>query len=188
VDRKLYIHNLGHATAAYIGYLKHPDTASLAEVLDDETVREKTGLAMREASRILQEKYPGIFTAQDLEEHIRDLIHRFQNKALGDTVYRVGRDLMRKLRFDDRLMGAIIVAEQLNIPWTSIGEAYLAGLAFRAKDPAGNLFSPDAQLVKDLQDLSWEEKILTVSALSDSGIALDLQERIMRGLEKLSLS
>jgi mannitol-1-phosphate 5-dehydrogenase len=186
VDRKLYIHNLGHATAAYIGYTKHPETTSLAEVLDDETVRNKTGLAMREASRILQEKYPGVFTAQELDEHIQDLIHRFRNKALGDTVYRVGRDLVRKLRYDDRLMGAIIAAEQLNIPWTSIGEAYLAGLDFRATGPSGMMFPMDAQLVQDLQKLSWKDKILTVSALRDSGTTMELQEKIIQGLEEIS--
>ena len=39
----------------------------------------------------------------DLEDHIDDLIYRFRNKALQDTIFRVGQDLTRKLSYDDRL-------------------------------------------------------------------------------------
>jgi mannitol-1-phosphate 5-dehydrogenase len=38
VDRKAFIHNLGHATAAYYGYFHHPDATYMYEVLDDEKV------------------------------------------------------------------------------------------------------------------------------------------------------
>ena len=35
VDRKAFIHNLGHATAAYFGHLKYPDAIFMYEVLED---------------------------------------------------------------------------------------------------------------------------------------------------------
>jgi len=42
-------------------------------------------------------KYPEEFSAKDLVDHIDDLLYRFQNKVLGDTIFMVGCDLMRKL-------------------------------------------------------------------------------------------
>ena len=38
VDRKLFIHNLGHATTAYLGFLAHPEYAFLYEVLSDQSI------------------------------------------------------------------------------------------------------------------------------------------------------
>jgi mannitol-1-phosphate 5-dehydrogenase len=183
VDRKLYIHNLGHATASYLGFQKHPLTQSLAEVLDDEQVREGTRKAMEQAARILLERYPAVFTSQAIAKHIDDLLHRFRNKALGDTIFRVGRDLGRKLRYDDRLMGAIILAERGGFPWDAIAKAYRAGMGFQATDPQGTPSPQDAQLTKDLQNLSPREAILRVSGLDEAGIGAELRDRILVKLE-----
>ena len=38
VDRKAFIHNLGHATAAYYGFYLHPEAVYMYEVLDDNEV------------------------------------------------------------------------------------------------------------------------------------------------------
>ncbi|MFA5206410.1 MAG: hypothetical protein WC708_18590, partial [Lentisphaeria bacterium] len=46
-----------------------------------------------------------------LEAHLTDLLRRFGNRALGDTVFRLGRDPLRKLQPADRLVGAARVAE-----------------------------------------------------------------------------
>jgi mannitol-1-phosphate 5-dehydrogenase len=183
VDRKLYIHNLGHAAAAYLGFQQHPRTQSLAEVLDDDAVRDATQAAMDQSASVLLRRYPGVFTVPALQEHIQDLIHRFRNRALGDTVFRVGRDLGRKLRFDDRLMGAIIQAEPLGLPWDAIARAYRAGLTFAACDPAGQPYPPDALLVGELQDLTPEERILRVSGLREAGISPEMERRILAELE-----
>jgi mannitol-1-phosphate 5-dehydrogenase len=43
----------------------------------------------------------------DIHYHIRDLLLRFSNRALGDTCSRVGDDTVRKLGPQDRLIGAI---------------------------------------------------------------------------------
>ena len=93
VDRKLFIHNLGHATAAYIGYLKHPDYTYMWELLADREIFDQTRAAMLEAAAVLMALYPAEFTGKDLTDHIDDLLTRFQNKMLGDTVFRVGCDL-----------------------------------------------------------------------------------------------
>jgi len=185
VDRKLYIHNLGHATAAYLGFQRHPQAQSLADVLEDAYVLEGTREAMEQGARILLARYPKVFTPEALADHIDDLLHRFRNKALGDTVFRVGRDIGRKLRYDDRLMGAIILAEQSELAWDAIARAYRAGMEFNATDPQGLPNLQDAQLAKELQSLSAREAVLKVSALDEAGIDSGLRDRILAQLERI---
>ncbi|NCB01664.1 MAG: mannitol-1-phosphate 5-dehydrogenase, partial [Spirochaetia bacterium] len=89
VDRKLFIHNLGHATTSYVGFSTHPNSPLIATVLEDKEVLTEVREAMIESSEVLLELYPTVFTNIDLLEHIDDLLRRFQNLALGDTLYRV---------------------------------------------------------------------------------------------------
>ena len=98
VDRKAFIHNLGHVSAAYFGFYKHPEANYLYEILDDKEVYGFTREIMIQSALILHVAYSDDFTTSDLEEHIDDLLMRFRNKALKDTIYRVGHDLTRKLK------------------------------------------------------------------------------------------
>ena len=147
VDRKLFIHNLGHATAAYLGYLSHPASIFLYEVLSDPTLKENVRNTMLQAANILLKKYPGEFTIESLTEHIDDLLKRFQNKALGDTLFRVGCDLQRKLGAEDRLSGAIHLARELSLPYNLILKALVCGCHFRATNEAGKMLPSDQEFV-----------------------------------------
>ncbi len=145
VDRKLFIHNLGHATTAYLGYLKYPASTFLYEVLSDEQLKEKVRHTMLQAAHILLNKYPDEFTLESLTDHIDDLIKRFQNKALGDTLFRVGCDLQRKLGAEDRMAGAIHLARELNLPYDRILYGLIAGCHFRATDESDNPLNSDEE-------------------------------------------
>ena len=145
VDRKLFIHNLGHATAVYLGYLAHPDDIFLYEVLADSQLKAIVRKTMLQAADILLAKYPDEFTIDSLTEHIDDLLRRFQNKALGDTLFRVGCDLQRKLSAEDRLAGAIHLALELKLPYDLILKALVCGCHFRATDEAGNRLPSDLE-------------------------------------------
>lgn len=79
VDRKLFIQNLGHATAAYLGYLAHTTTTLLSEVLCDSQLKEAVRNTMLQAADILLKKYPDEFTIESLTDHIDDLLRRFHN-------------------------------------------------------------------------------------------------------------
>jgi mannitol-1-phosphate 5-dehydrogenase len=149
VDRKLFIHNLGHATAAYIGFLRHRTATYMWELLADPFIHGETRETMLEASGILLTLYPGEYSPADLREHIDDLLFRFQNKALGDTVFRVGCDLYRKLGPEDRLAGAIRAASGLGLPYDRILRALVCGFHFRSKDEHGELFTRDAAFAKE---------------------------------------
>ncbi len=148
VDRKLFIHNLGHAAGAYYGFMQNPRNNFMYEVLTDPEVFHKTRAAMLQSADILMMKYPGEFSKVDLTLHIDDLLIRFQNKALGDTVFRVGCDLMRKLAAEDRLSGAIKAAITYNLPYDKILNALICGFHFRATDENGELFPRDVEFIK----------------------------------------
>jgi mannitol-1-phosphate 5-dehydrogenase len=147
VDRKLFIHNLGHSTAAYIGYLYNPEFVYLYEALAVPHVIKNVRATMLQSADILIKKYPEEFTLKDIEEHIDDLLYRFQNKALGDTIFRVGCDLMRKLGPEDRLSGAIKSAIESDLPYDKILYALICGCHFRAKDEDGKMLKEDIEFV-----------------------------------------
>ncbi len=143
VDRKLFIHNLGHATTAYLGYKYNPKFVFLYEALAVPEIKTTVRETMLQAAAILLKKYPDEFTLEALTEHTVDLISRFQNRALGDTIYRVGCDQKRKLSAEDRLAGAIHLALELKMPYDKILEAFIAGCSFKATDEAGNRLTDD---------------------------------------------
>jgi mannitol-1-phosphate 5-dehydrogenase len=157
VDRKSFLHNLGHAACAYLAHLHAPEMVYTWEVVGNGLLRRAGKQAMWESARALMRRYPDEFTEEDQEEHIEDLLTRFANQALGDTVFRVGRDLPRKLSREDRLVGALLmdVQEGVEAPATTL--ALAAGLLFRATDTHGELFPADAQFSRDLTDhgLEW---------------------------------
>ena len=137
VDRKSFIHNLGHAAAAYYGNVKCPELIYLHEIMAQQNVYETTRSTMLQASDILMKHYPGEFTSKDLVDHIDDLLRRFSNKALGDTVFRVGQDLYRKLGPDDRLVGALKLALKYRMPYDKILYIIVCALRFKATDEQG---------------------------------------------------
>ena len=137
VDRKLFIHNLGHATAAYYGFYRNPETKYIYEVLDDPEVYRFTKEVMVQAANVLAKIYPDDFTISDLWLHIDDLLSRFQNKALKDTIFRVGQDRIRKLGADDRFVGIIRLAEKQNMSYEKILQALVYAFYFEATDENG---------------------------------------------------
>ena len=151
VDRKLFIHNLGHATAAYYGNLKYPELEYLHQVISKEDVYQTARLTMLEAAAILMKHYPGEFSLPHLVDHIYDLLERFSNKALGDTVYRVGQDLYRKLGPDDRLAGALKLALKYRMPYGRILFIIACALRFNAVDEKKERSKNDLQFRKEAE-------------------------------------
>lgn len=150
VDRKLFIHNLGHAVSAYLGFKICPNEKLIAGVLENTEVFSSVRSAMNQSAVALVEMYPETLNQKDLDDHIEDLLQRFRNRSLGDTVYRVGRDLARKLNRDDRILGAIRNCESRNLPWDNIGRAFFAAFDFKATDEEGNPDGPDSGFLRAL--------------------------------------
>ncbi len=150
VDRKSHIHNFGHAAAAYSGFQTEPAAIYLADVLKIKAVKKFTRSAMLQSAEVLMRKYPGEFTRAELTDHVDDLLFRFGNRALGDTVFRVGSDLQRKLHRNDRILSPLIDGMEMKSPVNKILLTFAYGLCFRAKDENGSLLQDDREFFRIL--------------------------------------
>ena len=123
-ERKLYLHNMGHAICAYLGMRQGYETISQA--IRDFSIRFFVQSAMTESSAMLSIKYGIPF--HKIYDHVEDLLLRFGNAALGDTCERVGRDPMRKLQAGDRLAGALEQCSRLGVYPVYIALGYATAL------------------------------------------------------------
>ena len=126
IQRKLFMHNMSHAVSAYLGYLR--DYTYIYEAIADFDIRLVAYKALTQ-SALAVSKENGV-EIDILLSHAENLIYRFTNKALGDTVERVGKDTMRKISSKDRLIGAINLAEKHDLPCTYLCIGVAAGMLF----------------------------------------------------------
>ncbi len=180
VDRKLYLHNLGHAAVAYEGFRYAPGISLIAEAVELAPVRSATHAAMTESLAALAAAHPGAFDRTALEENRDDLLARFANRALGDTLYRVGRDLPRKLGRDDRVVGAMRLAAAHDLPFDAIAGVYRAALGFAATDPTGEPYPADLTVVELAREHGPAAVLRQVSGLDDSdAVDARVAERVL---------
>jgi len=166
VDQKLFIHNLGHACAAYAGFYYYPQLVYMHEVLDHERIRIFTRQVMEQSAQILLKLYPDEFSFIDLQLHIDNLLHRFCNRALGDTVFRVGMDLQRKLGPNDRLLAPFREGVRLNLPVDKVAEVIFYGTHFRATDESGQPYPADLKFIELVEKVGALEVLQKLCALN----------------------
>ena len=183
VERKLYIHNLGHASCAYIGSYYNQQATYINEVLADPSLFAKVKKVMSQSMMILAACYPATFSKLELQHHVDELLFRFTNPFLGDTLYRVGKDLKRKLHYSDRIMGAIIRAQSLALSWSEIASVYIYALEFEGKDENGINNKADIEFLSSLDHLSFKEKVRKASSLCDSSLSKETISTILDGME-----
>ncbi len=112
VDKKLFIHNLGHATLAYFGYLK--GYQFIHQSIADREIKTMLDEVLNETFTAILHKYTDLDRKEQIE-FVEDLKGRFTNPLLMDTVQRVGRDPVRKLGPEDRIIGGIKLCLSQNI-------------------------------------------------------------------------
>ncbi|MBM7581695.1 mannitol-1-phosphate 5-dehydrogenase [Caldicoprobacter guelmensis] len=132
IQRKLFMHNMGHAVVAYLGFL-----CNKTYIWESVKVPEIKLIALRaliDSAAALSSEYS--VPMQQLVNHAEDLLYRFGNKLLGDTVKRVGRDPLRKLSRNDRLVGAARLCSKqgINPVYMALGIAAGIKFAFETKD------------------------------------------------------
>ncbi len=131
VERKLFLTNMGHATAAYVGDLFGCNT--IAEAMQVEAVASVVRTAMEAASAALSMAHS--FPLPELLDETKDLLIRFANPGLEDTVSRVGRDPGRKLGREDRLIGAALLCLKSGLNPAPVCVGIAAALRFETSGP-----------------------------------------------------
>lgn len=145
LERKLYVHNMAHVTTAFLGqFLKK---TYIHEAADDIYIQHIVRGCMTESSIMLSEKYHVPFS--ELNAHMNDLLHRFRNTYLRDTVTRVARDPMRKLKPSDRLVGAARSCEEMNITPVYLSFAIALALSFMENEDSMELMENVCKIKKN---------------------------------------
>ncbi len=165
-DRKFFTLNMGHALAAYLGYLTGLDT--IFDAINDEYIKKAVESAMLESGRALIKEYPQEFNEDTHTEYIFNLIQRFSNPALHDTIFRVGKDITRKLSRNDRLIGPLLLSMKHGLVSPNITLGVAAGMLFRAKDENGELFHKDHHFAEETYPLGIDYILREVCGLNPS--------------------
>jgi mannitol-1-phosphate 5-dehydrogenase len=131
-EAKLYGHNAIHAL---LGYLSQQRGHALMSDLsaDPELLAFGRAAFLDESGKGLIKRHAGIdplFTAAGWQAYADDLLERMANPWLLDAVDRVCRDPLRKLAWEDRLIGAMRVALQAGVQPTHLALGVRAALDF----------------------------------------------------------
>ena len=149
IKRKLFLHNMGHAMVAYFAYQQGIEY--IWQAVEHKEVYDLARKAMKGSGEALIRQY-GEEMRANVEENIDDLLFRFGNKALKDTVARVGGDLVRKLRRNDRLVGAALYCIEQGVDPEPIVEGIRAALKF---DREGDVSAPELQKALKEQGIDY---------------------------------
>ncbi len=149
IKRKLFLHNMGHAMVAYFAYQQGIEY--IWQAVEHKEVYDLARKAMKGSGEALIRQY-GEEMRANVEENIDDLLFRFGNKALKDTVARVGGDLVRKLRRNDRLVGAALYCIEQGVDPEPIVEGIRAALKF---DRAEDVSAPELQKALKEQGIDY---------------------------------
>jgi len=137
LERKLFIHNGGHAVCGYFGY--HRGHRYIHEAVADGFVAEHVLGALDELGEVVRRKHG--FSRESIEEYKQDLCRRGAVPEIKDEILRVVRDPIRKLSSRERLVAPALLAEQYGLPrgWIVKGIAAVLRCVNPADSQAGVL-------------------------------------------------
>lgn len=157
LDMKQFMHNAGHAVTAYLGYLR--GHRYIWEAIADAKVREVVDEAMNDTAQAIAMEHKR--SEADLVAHWEDLRTRFANRLLNDTVERVARDPIRKLGYNDRLIGAARFCWRNGIESKALCLAAASAMLYDHADDS------EAQRLQTIREKQGAGRVLTeISGLS----------------------
>lgn len=161
VERKLFTLNTGHAVTAYFGKVKgYP---FVKESIEDAQIKAFVKAVMQESGAVLIQRYG--FDATAHSAYIEKILKRFANPYLVDDVDRVGRQPLRKLSYNDRLIKPLRGTLEYGLPNENLINAIAYALTYRSDD--------DPQAVELAQSLAENGIIATLqkyTELQDQGL------------------
>ncbi|WP_295842177.1 mannitol-1-phosphate 5-dehydrogenase [uncultured Microbacterium sp.] len=156
IERKLFTVNTGHATTAYFG--AQAGIERISDALADPEIAAKVEAALEETSALLVEKHE--LDAGVQGEYRATILRRFRNAALPDTVWRVGRQPLRKLSRHERFVGPAAEAVERGLPVDALVAAMAAALEFSDAEDAQSV-----DLQRMLRELDAEAFTAEVTGL-----------------------
>ncbi len=135
LERKLFIHNGGHAVCGYVGF--HRGHRFIHEAVRDPVVGQHVAGALDELGEVIRRKHG--FSPESIDAYKADLGRRGAIPQLADAVLRVVRDPVRKLSPRERLVAPAVLAVEYGLPRAWIVKGIVAALKYRHPDDAQSL-------------------------------------------------
>ena len=172
IERKLFTLNTGHAITAYIG--KYKKYKTIDESIKDADIRNIVKGAMGESGEVLIKRYG--FDREAHFKYIDKIIKRFENIYLKDDVERVGRQPLRKLGKNERLIKPLLGTLEYNTP----NENLITGIAYALKFDGS-----DEESIK-LNSMMKEKGLSeTLKEVTDNSVGEDITARVKGIYNKL---
>lgn len=130
VERKLFTLNTGHCITAYLGCLKGHQT--IRQAIEDPEIRADVKQAMFESGEVLIRRYG--FDRELHSAYIDKILSRFANPYLVDEVDRVGRQPIRKLGANDRLVKPLLGTIEYGTENQTLLKGIAAALKYKSED------------------------------------------------------
>ncbi|MEZ8396599.1 mannitol-1-phosphate 5-dehydrogenase [Vibrio splendidus] len=130
VERKLFTLNTGHLVTAYLGVLADHET--IKDSIEDDVIRAEVTATMEESGAVLIKRYG--FDPEAHAAYIQKILGRFANPFLRDEVDRVGRQPIRKLSPQDRLVKPLNGTLEYGLPNVHLVKAIAAAFHYKNED------------------------------------------------------
>lgn len=135
IERKLFTLNTGHAITAYLGHQKNKET--IEDAINDKEIESIVVSAIKESGCVLIKRYG--LNEEEHNKYIEKIIKRFKNPFLKDKVERVGREPIRKLSYNDRLIKPLRGTLEYKITHTNLIKGIVAAFMFFDKEDKESL-------------------------------------------------
>lgn len=155
VERKLFTLNTGHAVTSYYG--KSKGYQFVKESIEDADVKAFVKSVMQESGAVLIKRYG--FDPQAHAAYIEKILKRFANPFLVDDVDRVGREPLRKLSYNDRLIKPLRGTLEYGLPNDHLVRAIAMALKYRNEN--------DPQAIELAQSLADNGVVATVKKYTE---------------------
>ena len=126
LERKLFIHNGGHAVCGYFGF--HRGHQYIHEAIADPFVARQVMGALDELGVIVQRRHG--FSVEEIQVYKEDLGRRGSIAEMQDEIRRVVRDPLRKLSPRERLVAPALLAVEYGLPRGWIVQGISAALHY----------------------------------------------------------
>lgn len=157
IERKLFTLNTGHAITAYLGAENNKET--VFDAINDSEIKNIVYGAMEESGEVLIRRHG--FGRFEHETYIQKILSRFFNPYLKDSVFRVGREPVRKLSYNDRLIKPILGTLEYDLKHENLLKGVASAFKFYTPEDAESV-----ELKKILETEKLEDAILKITGLN----------------------
>lgn len=157
IERKLFTVNTAHCAVAYLG--QQAGYPTIASAMKDAGIAGQVRQILRETSTALIRRFG--FDADRHAAYVNKTLARLSSEVIDDQVERVGRQPLRKLSRNERLISPAAYLAEAGVPTPGLLRAVAAALSFTSTDDA------EVQLLEqNLRTLSSAEFVTVVCGLN----------------------